>query len=89
MIPETTKQALRQIVGEAYCLDSEVDRFGYSYDASFVPLVPAHKPDIVVRPGTTEEVSRILALAFAGGIPVTARGAASGRTGGKIGRAHV
>ncbi len=69
MIPEKTKQALRRVVGEANCLDSEVDRFGYSYDASFVPLVPAHKPDIVVRPGTTEEVSRILALPLPRGSP--------------------
>ena len=84
MISKKTQQALRQVVGEAYCLDSEVDRFGYSYDASFVPLVPAHKPDLIVRPGNTEEVSRILALAFAEGIPVTARGAASGRTGGSV-----
>ena len=75
---------LRQIVGAEHVLDSEVDRFGYSYDSSFLPLVPAHKPDLVVRPRTTEEVSKVMAFANLHGIPVTPRGAASGRTGGSV-----
>ena len=38
MIPEEIKQEIRAIVGPDHVLDSELNRFGYSYDASFVPL---------------------------------------------------
>ena len=84
MITEEIKQKIRDIVGTDNVLDSELNRFGYSYDASFVPLLPANKPDLVVRPLTTQEVSRVMAVACEHEIPVTPRGAASGRTGGSI-----
>jgi glycolate oxidase len=77
-------EELRQALGTEHVLDSAVDRFGYSYDSSPVPLVPPHRPDVVVRPRTAEEVSNVMALAHAHGIPVTPRGAASGRTGGSV-----
>jgi len=84
MITEEVKQKIRDIVGTDHVLDSELNRFGYSYDSSFIPLLPANKPDLVVRPLTTEEVSRVMAVACEHEIPVTPRGAASGRTGGSI-----
>ena len=71
-------------MGAEHVLDSELNRFGYSYDSSFVPLMPANTPDLVVQPVTTEEVSRVMAVACEQEIPVTPRGAASGRTGGSI-----
>lgn len=71
-------------MGERNCLEGELDRFGYSYDASFVSLSARHKPEMVVRPATVEEVSHLLSLAYENEIPVTPRGAASGRTGGSI-----
>lgn len=75
---------LREIVGKENVLTSELDRFGYSYDSSPVPLTPPNKPAVVVRPRTVEEVSRVMKLANENGIPVTPRGASSGRTGGSI-----
>ena len=63
MITEDIKIRLRDIVGPENILDSDLDRFGYSYDSSFVPLLPANRPDIVVRPLTTEEVSKVMAIA--------------------------
>jgi glycolate oxidase len=84
MITNAIKEQLMAIVGKDNVLDSNIDRFGYSYDSSFVPLLPANKPDLVVRPLTTAEVSAVMAIANQHGIPVTARGAASGRTGGSI-----
>jgi len=84
MITAGIKQKIRDIVGPDHVLDSDLNRFGYSYDSSFIPLLPAKKPDLVVRPLTTEEVSRIMAVAYGHEIPVTPRGAASGRTGGSI-----
>ncbi|MCX7982915.1 MAG: FAD-binding protein [Syntrophales bacterium] len=81
---ESVKERIRHLVGRENCLDGELDLFGYSYDASFVPLEAKQRPELVVRPGTTEEVSQILKLAYEHAIPVTPRGAASGRTGGSI-----
>ena len=84
MIDAGIKKRLCDIVGQDHVLDSELGRFGYSYDSSFVPLIPANKPDLVVLPLTAEQVSRIMGIACKQGIPVTPRGAASGRTGGSI-----
>ncbi len=84
MINAEVKKKFRAIVGDEYALDSDLDRFGYSYDSSFVPLVPANNPDMVVRPLTTEQVAAVMAIADEHGIPVTPRGAASGRTGGSV-----
>jgi glycolate oxidase len=84
MIASNTVQKIRDIVGAAHTLDSDLDLFGYSYDSSFVPLVPVNKPDLVVRPRTTDEVSQVMTIAFENDIPVTPRGAASGRTGGSV-----
>jgi len=75
---------LKNIVGKEHILDSEVKRFGYSYDSSFVEFDKQNQPEVVVLPGTTTEVSEILALANEHSIPVTAQGTCSGRTGGSI-----
>lgn len=84
MISDEIKRKLCAIVGSEYVLDSEIDCFGYSYDSSFIPLSANNKPDLVVRPATTAQVSEVMALANSYGIPVTPRGTASGRTGGSI-----
>jgi glycolate oxidase len=84
MITEEIKKKIRDIVGPENALDSNLERFAYSYDSSFVPLLPANAPDLVVLPLTTEEVSKVMAIAYENEIPVTPRGAASGRTGGSI-----
>lgn len=84
MINEKIKKLLQDAVGPDNVLDSELDRFGYSYDSSSMPVLPANKPDVVVRPVTTEEVSKVMAIAFEYGIPVTPRGTATGRTGGSV-----
>ncbi|MDZ4164580.1 MAG: FAD-linked oxidase C-terminal domain-containing protein, partial [Smithellaceae bacterium] len=84
MITEKTKKKIRGIVGATNVLDADLDRFSYSYDSSFVPLLPANKPELVVRPLTTGEVSEVMAVACEHEIPVTPRGAASGRTGGSV-----
>jgi len=84
MISEIIKQQLSAIVGPDNLLDSEIDRFGYSYDSSFVPFSEQNKPDLIVRPADTAQVSAVMKLACEHGIPVTARGTASGRTGGSI-----
>ncbi|MGI6685894.1 MAG: FAD-binding oxidoreductase [Bacillota bacterium] len=84
MISNAIKDKFREIVGAENVLDSNLDLFSYSYDSSFVPLLPPNKPHLVVRPLTTEEVSACMKVAFEHDIKVTPRGAASGRTGGSI-----
>jgi glycolate oxidase len=44
----------------------------------------AREPDLVVRPGTTDEVAALLKIANAHGIPVTPRGGATGLCGGCV-----
>lgn len=84
MITKDIKEKIQAVVGKEHVLDSQIDLFGYSYDSSFVPLVPANKPEIVVRPLTTEQVAAVMKIAHENKIAVTPRGASSGRTGGSI-----
>ena len=65
---------LRGIVGAPYVLTTDGDVEPFSRDAT--PLFRA-KPDAVVLPATTQEVSAVLALATRHRIPVTPRGAGS------------
>jgi glycolate oxidase subunit GlcD len=57
--------------GELYC---------YSFDSSYV----RGRADYAVRPRDAEEVSQVIKLASAAGIPIVPRGSASGLTGGAV-----
>ncbi|HEY3360411.1 MAG TPA: FAD-binding oxidoreductase, partial [Methanosarcina sp.] len=70
---------LRKIVGERLSV-SPSELYCYSSDASQVKGMP----DYVVRPKSTDEVSRIVRLAYENDIPVTARGAGTGLAGGAV-----
>jgi glycolate dehydrogenase FAD-linked subunit len=65
---------LRRIVGARYVLTTDGDVEPFSRDAT--PLFRA-RPDAVVMPASTAEVSAVLTLATRLGIPVTPRGAGS------------
>ncbi len=71
---------LREIVGSENVLSSEMDLELYSYDAS----LDRARPDVVVLPDSTEEISRILALAHHEKIPVIGRGSGTNLTGGTV-----
>ncbi len=76
-------EGLEKIVGkENVILDSErmVD---YSHD-EFSDAKIARMPELVVKPKTTEEVSRIMRLANEEVFPVTPRGGATGLCGGCV-----
>ncbi|HVW29919.1 MAG TPA: FAD-binding oxidoreductase [Polyangiaceae bacterium] len=75
---------LRSIVGDGNVLDGERIEEGYTHDESLT--TPAASPDFVVRPASTAQVSRLLAFANEHRIPVTARGAGTGLSGGAIAR---
>lgn len=71
---------LIQIVGHDYVLQTAEDRAVYSYDGTFAET----KPDLVVLPASTEEVSRVVAWAAQKRVPVIARGMGSGLAAGSI-----
>jgi FAD/FMN-containing dehydrogenase len=62
---------LCEIVGRKYVADSEFAVWAYAKDSS---AFPPRIPGIVVRPGTTEEVSHIVRLANREIVPIIPRG---------------
>lgn len=74
-------QRLVRIVGPRNVLSSPEDLHAYSVDAS---LQYRAIPSLVVRPGATEEVQEIIALANREKIPVVPRGAGTNFVGGVV-----
>lgn len=68
---------LKDIVGEENIRDNLADLYVYSSDAS----VHSSMPNVVVRPGSTQEVQEVLRYANKNRIPVIPRGAGSGMSG--------
>ncbi|MDO5853286.1 MAG: FAD-binding oxidoreductase, partial [Thermoplasmata archaeon] len=77
---------LKAIVGDVNVSTSGVDKVLYSHDMAPLPkeagLAFKNLPDVIVRPTTTEQISKVVALAYEYGIPVTPRGSASWGLGG-------
>ena len=71
---------LEEIVGPEHVLSSDMDRTLYGYDAS----LEKGQADAVVLPGSTEEVSRVVSLAFQEKIPIIGRGSGTNLSGGTI-----
>jgi D-lactate dehydrogenase (cytochrome) len=65
-------QALREAIGADNVRDGDSERDLHAADLTFHP---PRRPDLVVYPGSTEDVSRVLALASAHRLPVTPYGA--------------
>jgi len=76
MLNASLLRELREIVSPDRCLDRPEDLIVYSHD-----VFAEKKPDVVVLPVSTEEVSRILKVASREKIPVTPRGSATGLSG--------
>jgi len=71
---------LKDIVGSDYVLHSNMDLTLYGYDAS----LEKGKPDVVVLPNSTEEVSKVVRLAHEEKIPIIGRGSGTNLSGGTI-----
>ena len=80
MLNQAVKDELRAIVGEGRYFDNPKDLLLYSYDAFMVPGLP----EAALLPVSTEEVSRIMKVAFREKVPVTARGAGTNLAGGSV-----
>jgi len=73
-------EGLTRIVGKENILSSETDLLLYGYDASLFK----GKPDCIVLPGSTEDVSKIVKFAHASGIPIIGRGSGTNLSGGTV-----
>jgi len=82
-IPGDVRLKLYDIVGERGVLERADDLALYEYDGS----VDKSRPDLVVFPRTTAEVSAIVKLAAKHELPIVGRGAGTGLSGGAIPRA--
>jgi glycolate oxidase len=79
MLAKSIIQELQEVVGQDRCLSASEDLMVYSHD-----VFAEKKPEVVVLPTTTAEVSRILNLANRERVPVTPRGSATGLSGGCV-----
>lgn len=79
-VDEDVFRLLAEAVGEEHLSRDPVDLVCHSYDASRT----IGKPDVVVKPVSADEVSRIMVLAADAAVPVYPLGAASGLTGGSV-----
>ncbi len=70
-------EPLKEIVGKDNVITDELELICYSRDMS----VHTGKPDVIVFPSSTEDISKILALADQEKIPVTPRGSGTSVTG--------
>ncbi len=71
---------LIRVLGRERVLTAIEDRICYSYDGTKQKALP----DIVIRPGDTSDVSNTLKIANEYEVPIYARGAGSGLTGGAV-----
>lgn len=73
------RDELERVVGKDYVLSTPVQLALYECDAETMDVA---RPDMVVLPLTTDQVSQVVKLANKYNIPFTARGAATGLSGG-------
>lgn len=73
-------EKISDIVGRHHCTTRLEDLHCYSYDGTGKTFLP----DIVAFPDSTAQVAALMRLAGSYGLPVVARGAGSGMTGGSL-----
>ncbi len=71
---------LIDVVGKKHVLHTPEDLAVYSYDGTFAE----GRPDVVLLPANTEEVSKIVKLAAEARVPIVPRGMGSGMAAGSI-----
>lgn len=77
---EAVLEQLRAAVGTEYVSNAVEKLMVYSFDSTF----QNHKPEVVVKPHTTEEVAAVVKIAAAHQIPLTVRGAGTSLSGGPV-----
>lgn len=82
MLNDKQKKQLINIVGPAHAFYKKEDLLSYSYDAT--AGAKKSMPEMVLQPGNTAEVSRIMKFADEFGIPVYPRGSGTNLSGGTV-----
>jgi len=82
MLPAGCKERIAAIVGPRGYLDRPEDLAIYEYDGS----IDKHRPDLVVFPRSTRDVSEIVKIAREFQVPLVGRGSGTGLSGGAIPR---
>jgi glycolate dehydrogenase FAD-linked subunit len=77
---ERIVEELNRLIGEEKVFGSEMQIRLYEYDAALF----RSRPDCIVLPTTTEDVSEVVRFAHSNGIRVVARGAGTNLTGGSV-----
>jgi glycolate oxidase len=80
-VSDGTRRALEALVGPEGTVSGAFDLEPYAHDETEDLKFP---PEIVLKPGTTEEVAAIIGLANKERIPVTPRGGGTGLSGGAL-----
>jgi glycolate oxidase len=80
VIPESFVDAIVAVVGHDHVRRDEASRAAYGTDA----LKRGHPADLVVLPGSTEEIAAIARLCHEMRVPMVPRGAGTGYTGGAV-----
>lgn len=73
-------ERLTKVIGREYVLSTPEDLAVYSYDGTFAES----RPDLVVLPASTEQVSEVVKVAAEMRVPIVARGMGSGLAAGSI-----
>ena len=81
---ETLVEKLRNIVGRDAVFSRPADLLVYEYDGSVDGAVETAAPSAVALPTTAQQVAEIVLLARQAGLPVVARGAGTGLSGGAV-----
>lgn len=74
-------EVFREIAGDAYVLVDEENLHNYAHDET---EDLHYVPEVVLKPDTTEQLSRIMAFCQQEGLPVTPRGGGTGLSGGAL-----
>jgi glycolate oxidase len=82
MISTSIADEFRSIVGNEWFLDTPEDLLSYSYDG----FLPEFKPDAVIVPGNSDEISHIMKLANREMINIIPRGAGTNICGSSVAR---
>jgi glycolate oxidase len=82
LMTQILTRELEKLLGPSAVLHLPEDVLLYEYDGS----VEKGRPDAVVFPSTTDQVSRIVKLAAQYGVPIVGRGAGTGLSGGALAR---
>jgi glycolate oxidase len=80
MILKALADEFRSIVGDEWFLDTTEDLATYSYDG----FLPEFKPDAIIIPNSTGEISSIMRIANREKINITPRGAGTNICGGSV-----